>query len=111
MNIDQIFGLVGKLGVSPAKLLEGLKPYLLSLKDPLFEAVEKHEKERGNKVVYILYNETDLHGKSTGRLIAQFNDVKEGGLHPFAEYPFEQLILNLLTPSDDKQPKELSEPK
>ena len=107
MTIDSIFGLVQKLGVSPSKLLEGLKPYLTSLKDPLHEAVLRQENERGNRVVYILYNEMDVNGKATGRLIAQFNDVKETGLQPFAEYPFEQLILNLLTPTETTDLKKL----
>ena len=111
MNIESIFGLIGKLGISPMKLLEGLKPYLVNLKEPLHQAVVNQEKERGNRVIYILYNEYDAHGKPTGKLLAQFNDVTEEGLQPFKELPFEHLILDLLTPKDNQQdnqvPKEL----
>lgn len=107
MNIQNIFELVEKLGISPMKLLEGLKPYLVKLKDPLHQAIVSQEKERGNRCVYILYNEYDSNGEPTGRLLAQFNDITEEGLKPFEEYPFEQLILHLLTPNKNQESKEL----
>lgn len=108
MNIETIFNLIEKLGISPIKLLEGLRPYLVRLKDPLHEAILKQEKERVKRCVYILYNEYDTNGEPTGRLLAQFNDITEEGLVPFEEYPFEQLIMHLLTPKQNvKVTKEL----
>lgn len=103
MTIETIFGLVEKLGISPMKLLEGLKPYLVNLKEPLYQAVLNQERTRGNRVVYILYNEYDTNGAPTGRLLAQFNDVTEQGLVPFKELPFEELILEILTPDKSQQ--------
>ncbi|MCR6637462.1 MAG: hypothetical protein NVV82_00270 [Sporocytophaga sp.] len=103
MNIETIFSLVEKLGISPIKLLEGLKPYLVNLKEPLYQAVLNQERTKGNRVVYILYAEYDTNGNPTGRLLAQFNDVTEEGLIPFKELPFEELILEILTPDNTQQ--------
>lgn len=106
MNIETIFNLIGKMGISPIRLLEGLRPYLVNLKEPLHKAVAKQEEERGNQVIYILYNEYDTNGKPTGRLLAQFNDVTEEGLKPFKEVTFEALIMDLLSPKPSEK-KEL----